>query len=1138
MEVDDRTTRRGGSPRKRDQASGQKPHLKVVTYAKDASGRLVPTSTHRAPLTSSPAVSPRRLPYSSTDAGAILFQPHVHDQPNQEDPLTVLLGAGSLTPASWTHEGHDTSSNVPAVGHSQPVGDDHRDGPWQPHGHTDMAVQGNQPSLEATFAVAKQITRDAASQHGNNSNPPPLPPPSPLQLPAGVSAHDAAVGAAELVGGRPVRDVGPARPGISGTRVQSVALPAQHGNPKSGTARARQEIFHRRGRLTRELTELGLPPVYMHHTNLLVGKQVLTGAKDASAASTKQPQDQQQQPAWRKLRQQALDPAHNPVMARNVRLKAQLAQHAARGAAAVAAAAAAAAGAGAGKARHSSRALRHASAVDEASRTISKLQVVDGTGERRMGSAPVSKPYYPRRRRGGVPANETEGGDMMPGRLARLVAQQVAEEQALREHAIAASTGQPRKVPTKERRRQAQIQALADAIVAAPQLGIRELGVYLPHELTLPAPSCTATTAAHDVAEDASSTPLAALEEALRLLERSAAAARATVAAAEDDYGSFYPRGSGAADVTADEDANPSPAASSYGSGGHYLYEEGLAEDEDSGEDGSTGNSSCWEGDRDGSEGGGVKARAQGSPPGGNADDVSPKRGSLYPDAVALEANPGAGVTVVRYPASDVRRRQWAQMRSPDRGVQAARSRMEQVHSAQAAAVMPFDLTALRRADARLANEVTGGRMRKRPGSAVEDSTSGAAPAASSPPAPLASPQLVTPAEDAAGTGTPGASAGTPVPSRLGPPGTEGGVPSRDDGSGEGLDERRPFGSKTLDHASADAAAAAAQEVLSDERKATPGLQGSRDWGPSLERFGMTSDDMDAFDEDQDDEDEGRRGQARHEGRQSMARADAGGGSGSDDGDSRWGVEDADELGYPLAFGCGPPKIATPSQPPSGDSGMGGNTARLAAMTGATATRCDDDGAGHMDDDGAGSTGSWGIQQGPIAVAVASKIPPRYHAAPTPPGAQGHAVTSTPPVHPETAGGAAARGGLLAELGLVSEAPVVDPHDIPPLQFTPPPAWMLGPREEAGEADRQAASDWKGNKAIAQDLLPRSPHEDNGQAHAVQEEHVSGAQRPVGRVEAALAQAKERMSFGPVRYDDMTFHFTDPPRTSIGPECR
>ncbi|GIL74950.1 hypothetical protein Vretifemale_4801 [Volvox reticuliferus] len=200
------------------------------------------------------------------------------------------------------------------------------------------------------------------------------------------------------------------------------ALSLPHMYYQSGVARARHEEFVRRGRLTRELTALGLPPAYKHSTGVLVGQQVstqietTTAAADAAAgrrpsnkvaARQRQQQDEATVPAWRRLRSQALNPAHNPFMARNIRIKTQLAAAAARSAAANK------------QQQPSGRLIRHMSALDEASRTIAKLQVVVGGAEpRRMSSAPLSKPYYPRRQRGGVPANETQGGDMWPGRLA------------------------------------------------------------------------------------------------------------------------------------------------------------------------------------------------------------------------------------------------------------------------------------------------------------------------------------------------------------------------------------------------------------------------------------------------------------------------------------------------------------------------------------------------------------------------------------------------------------------------------------------------------------------------------------------------------------------------------------------------
>lgn len=64
--------------------------------------------------------------------------------------------------------------------------------------------------------------------------------------------------------------------------------------------------------------------------------RAVAGAAEADVLGLEGPQRVAQQPqlppepAWKRVRQRALNPAHNPVMARNIRVKAQLAQQAAR----------------------------------------------------------------------------------------------------------------------------------------------------------------------------------------------------------------------------------------------------------------------------------------------------------------------------------------------------------------------------------------------------------------------------------------------------------------------------------------------------------------------------------------------------------------------------------------------------------------------------------------------------------------------------------------------------------------------------------------------------------------------------------------------------------------------------------------
>ncbi|GIL47995.1 hypothetical protein Vafri_4715 [Volvox africanus] len=464
-------------------------------------------------------------------------------------------------------------------------------------------------------------------------------------------------------------------------QLAAISLPSKH--YQSGAARARHEEFVRRGRLTRELTALGLPPVYEHLTGVLVGQQVSTrtgtpaaaavadatagGTSDKAAARQRHQENGAPMAAWRRLRSQALNPAHNPVMARNIRLKAQLAAAAARSAAATK------------RQQPSWRLLRHRSALDEASRTIAKLQVVVGGAEpRRMSSAPVSKPYYPRRQRGGVPANETQGGDMWPGRLARRAAEQAAAEEEKEQQkqqqqvmGAAARRGQS----AGERSRQVQIEELADVIVAAPKLGIHELGAYLPRELVVgaelrmaaastaltessggpPRPGYRQQRPGPDSAQPHGGgrtmpmevvVPAAELTDALHQLELCAAAGRAAVAAAEDDYGSHYvvrgsPRPNGRAPVTG---AGPraiaipvlSPVATScgsYGSGGHYLHEEGMAEDDVEGSSGAGGSSNNSNNEHEEDE-----LREATADSSGTASGAEGPGGSRFLDEVCLNA--------------------------------------------------------------------------------------------------------------------------------------------------------------------------------------------------------------------------------------------------------------------------------------------------------------------------------------------------------------------------------------------------------------------------------------------------------------------------------------------------------------------
>lgn len=118
---------------------------------------------------------------------------------------------------------------------------------------------------------ADERTREGDSTadgpHGRRAAAPQAQRPGPLPLPDPDTAA-----AAEQLGGRlpdaPMAVEG-ARAGIvhgadadAAAAVVAAVLPYSY--YQSGTARARLEVFERRGRLTRELTQLGLPPVYEH----------------------------------------------------------------------------------------------------------------------------------------------------------------------------------------------------------------------------------------------------------------------------------------------------------------------------------------------------------------------------------------------------------------------------------------------------------------------------------------------------------------------------------------------------------------------------------------------------------------------------------------------------------------------------------------------------------------------------------------------------------------------------------------------------------------------------------------------------------------------------------------------------------
>eukprot|EP00198_Chlamydomonas_reinhardtii_P003873 XP_001693209.1 predicted protein [Chlamydomonas reinhardtii] len=331
---------------------------------------------------------------------------------------TAPLPSSSRRPtAHLAHAGHFTSldQGAPAQGAPGTSAPDGREdaGSEEPNVHDRAPQDGaaSQASVATAAPGASGARLDVQAGDGRTDQP--------ASSGAHAAAHATAQGGAVAASG-------------SGTRARAAArvqwgpdVAAATASLIAGSA-AVEQVFQRQGRLTAELTALGLPPVYEHRKGVLVGKQVSTepltaaearavaGAAEADVLGLEGPQRVAQQPqlppepAWKRVRQRALNPAHNPVMARNIRVKAQLAQQAARVAAKKAA-----------TTNTSYRMLRYTAALDEASRTIAKLRVVSGAEELRMGSAPISKPYHPRRRRDGVPANETEGGDLLPGKMSK-----------------------------------------------------------------------------------------------------------------------------------------------------------------------------------------------------------------------------------------------------------------------------------------------------------------------------------------------------------------------------------------------------------------------------------------------------------------------------------------------------------------------------------------------------------------------------------------------------------------------------------------------------------------------------------------------------------------------------------------------
>ncbi|KAG2494773.1 hypothetical protein HYH03_007017 [Edaphochlamys debaryana] len=1116
--------------------------LRMATFVRDATGRMVPASTHSIPT----PLPPGRMPASSRAGVAGT------DAPNLQPPALQWRepSDGGAPPAWWTHPRPPAREPPP------------------PRPEPDPSPPASPPPR------------------------PPLAPVAPLTLPPSARAQTAAEDVEQL-GGRGANDqiqLGPKATALPAEIVEAAALAAAsmpYGYYLTGAARARLEIFQRRGKLTKELTAIGMPPVFEPVKGVFVGHQVATEPEGPAGAKA--------QPAWRQLRQRANNPAGNPVMARNIRVKAQLAQAAARSAAAAA-----------GNANPSGRELRHAAAMDQASRTIAKLRVVTGHEERRMASAPMSKPYYPHRRTGDPPFNEAEGGDTFPGKLTRLVAQQVADDEA----AAAARAARARQVPLAELERRERIQALADVIVAAPQLGIRTLGVYTPDEISRrTAALIAAAEEAHRGSGSGSASqagaPSPELAAALLELEAAAAAGRAVVAEADSDYGGLVGdrryRGGG------DEDGG-GDGGSSYGSGGHYLEEEGMADEALYGEPSFAappGSHSARGSRQSGSGGDGASSGG----PGAGASHG-------YPDHVVVEANPRAGLQAVRYPVGSAARRKHAEGRSPDRGVQAARAKAEQVRADFAAAGMPYDLGAMRRHDAVLANEVVGGRRRHAPpppltagaaaGGPPSPAPDGEEGASAASPVQIPAPSLPYSATSAAmvrlpnevrHTGAvrraeqlPGAgmdTSGRWAQGKGGRPRTAGaggsargsrasggGVPPwqrmshaevleaalaaaeeaeaaarqaeeeeeeeawEEEGSGEGErqgpgvehstpvrevegrssqdppDESLPslHGALSADHTSPTAAPGLTPPAPAPvaSRPPSPGAPTTPtdSWGPnatspspsaaspgaptaeddvhSLGRVAMLSDDEEGGG--------GGRGPRKHWNDSSSSLSE-----------DPWGREDVDELGYPIAFA---EQLAAASQPepepaPQPES-----------------------------DDGTSSDGSWGVDYkslGPKPQA-ASRAPLTIDAL-----RQLAAAASAPGTAAAPGPGAAAAPGpgsggdgsdLLRMFGLARER-VVDPADIPALDFAPPPAWLVGPVEGYREEEAPRVQGSQGGSSWSESAA-------SGPAGGAAEE--AGAQpgpqrerRPQGRVAAALSRAKKQPAERTVQHDDRTFFFSPPP---------
>ncbi|GIL47997.1 hypothetical protein Vafri_4715 [Volvox africanus] len=334
------------------------------------------------------------------------------------------------------------------------------------------------------------------------------------------------------------------------------------------------------------------------------------------------------------------------------------------------------------------------------------------------------------------------------------------------------------------------------------------------------------------------------------------------------------------------------------------------------------------------------------------------------------------------------------------------------------------------------------------------------------------------------------------------------------------------------------------------------------DGGPSLDRFGMLSDE-----EGDEEGDETGVGDGEVDGASRKPAQEAGGvdlrgqrktvpgprreialGDSSSDEESPWGVEDADEMGYPLRRPGGdavPAAVAGRSAP--GATGANDVAARQNVDTSMRLVGT----AGSVPGcSGSSSTvGSWAVDRSSAAaVATVAAAEIRTSAGVQSAGggggmstvsSRGARLTAEAVTYLSTAaaghsamrrteqsvvtatntglwGGAGGGVSLRQVYGLATERErVIDPQDIPPLPLTPPPAWLVRPHVSNRPAG--GCQEAHGNEA------PRA-----GAGGPVSPK--SGERRrTMGRVEAALSQAETRAPVNIVRHDSRTFYFSEHP---------